>query len=371
MPASANRARKRATRVGRATRSASSQRSRSAAVGEAAKSAGLGHVARVSVTCTRTSSCTARPARRASPRTGRYDAEQRRYTLELAQHGVPTPGQPEKLPFVIPVVTGLVAPTAARCRCGSKARARPPAPSACWCSTPSVQLHLRRRRRRAGALAAARLLGAGAARRAPRRRRRCWCCWRTTAIRSTAGKPASGWRCAACWPRSTGGGTVTLDATFVEAMRRRAARSGARPRLQGAGAHAAERELHRRAARARHRPAARARRARVDARAARARAARRLGSGPSRHNQPAGGYRPDAGVSGPARAGQPGAAPCCASTPRPRATRSGRAGLPALQGRRQHDRPLRRAGGAGRRARRAGRSRRWSASTSSSRTRRW
>jgi len=41
--------------------------------------------------------------------TGRYDAEQRRYTLEIAQHGVPTPGQPEKLPFVVPVVTGLVA----------------------------------------------------------------------------------------------------------------------------------------------------------------------------------------------------------------------------------------------------------------------
>lgn len=40
--------------------------------------------------------------------TGRYDAERRTYTLELVQHGVPTPGQPEKLPFVVPVVTGLL-----------------------------------------------------------------------------------------------------------------------------------------------------------------------------------------------------------------------------------------------------------------------
>jgi aminopeptidase N len=39
---------------------------------------------------------------------GRYDAAGRRYTLELAQQGVPTPGQPEKLPYVVPVVTGLV-----------------------------------------------------------------------------------------------------------------------------------------------------------------------------------------------------------------------------------------------------------------------
>jgi len=40
---------------------------------------------------------------------GHYDAEKRRYTLVLAQHGEPSPGQPTKQPFVIPVVMGLVA----------------------------------------------------------------------------------------------------------------------------------------------------------------------------------------------------------------------------------------------------------------------
>ena len=40
---------------------------------------------------------------------GQYDAEARRYTLTLAQHSEPSPGQPSKLPYVIPVVTGLIA----------------------------------------------------------------------------------------------------------------------------------------------------------------------------------------------------------------------------------------------------------------------
>lgn len=40
---------------------------------------------------------------------GQYDAEARRYTLTLKQHSEPSPGQPEKLPFVIPVVVGLIA----------------------------------------------------------------------------------------------------------------------------------------------------------------------------------------------------------------------------------------------------------------------
>ncbi|MGV8822647.1 aminopeptidase N [Methylibium petroleiphilum] len=40
---------------------------------------------------------------------GRYDAESRRYTLELTQRGLPTPGQPDKQPWVIPVAIGLVA----------------------------------------------------------------------------------------------------------------------------------------------------------------------------------------------------------------------------------------------------------------------
>jgi aminopeptidase N len=40
---------------------------------------------------------------------GRYDAPTRSYTLALEQHCPPTPGQADKLPFVIPVAMGLVA----------------------------------------------------------------------------------------------------------------------------------------------------------------------------------------------------------------------------------------------------------------------
>ena len=39
---------------------------------------------------------------------GHYDAAQQRYTLSLSQSCAPTPGQPEKLPFVIPVSLGLI-----------------------------------------------------------------------------------------------------------------------------------------------------------------------------------------------------------------------------------------------------------------------
>ncbi len=39
---------------------------------------------------------------------GHHDAEARRYTLTLSQHCAPTPGQPHKDPFVIPVLTSLL-----------------------------------------------------------------------------------------------------------------------------------------------------------------------------------------------------------------------------------------------------------------------
>jgi aminopeptidase N len=42
-----------------------------------------------------------------------YDEAARRYTLTLRQHTAPTPGQPDKLPFLIPVVMGLLAPDGA------------------------------------------------------------------------------------------------------------------------------------------------------------------------------------------------------------------------------------------------------------------
>ncbi|HEX5211842.1 MAG TPA: aminopeptidase N [Pseudolabrys sp.] len=38
----------------------------------------------------------------------RYDAELKTFTLDIAQHLAPTPGQPEKLPMVIPLTVGLI-----------------------------------------------------------------------------------------------------------------------------------------------------------------------------------------------------------------------------------------------------------------------
>lgn len=40
---------------------------------------------------------------------GHFDAEARRYTLLLSQHGKASPGQPQKAPWVIPIVLGLLA----------------------------------------------------------------------------------------------------------------------------------------------------------------------------------------------------------------------------------------------------------------------
>jgi aminopeptidase N len=44
---------------------------------------------------------------------GRYDARTRTYTLDLEQHTAPTPGQPRKLPFHIPLSVGLLGPDGA------------------------------------------------------------------------------------------------------------------------------------------------------------------------------------------------------------------------------------------------------------------
>ncbi|MCX7660350.1 MAG: aminopeptidase N [Caldimonas manganoxidans] len=41
---------------------------------------------------------------------GRYDPDARTYTLELSQQGLPSPGQPDKQPWVIPVSMGLIGP---------------------------------------------------------------------------------------------------------------------------------------------------------------------------------------------------------------------------------------------------------------------
>ncbi len=45
--------------------------------------------------------------------TGRYDAAAKRYSLDVKQSCPPTPGQPDKLPFHIPVALGLVGPDGA------------------------------------------------------------------------------------------------------------------------------------------------------------------------------------------------------------------------------------------------------------------
>ena len=39
---------------------------------------------------------------------GHYDADAKRYTLMLSQYGLPSPGQPTKAPWVVPIVAGLV-----------------------------------------------------------------------------------------------------------------------------------------------------------------------------------------------------------------------------------------------------------------------
>jgi len=40
---------------------------------------------------------------------GQWDADSQRYTLDLTQQGTPTPGQPDKQPYLLPVTVGLVA----------------------------------------------------------------------------------------------------------------------------------------------------------------------------------------------------------------------------------------------------------------------
>jgi aminopeptidase N len=118
---------------------------------------------------------------------GRWDADTRRYTLTLRQSNPPSPGQPRKLPQLIPVRVGLLAADgheladrllvlteaeqdfvfddipASRCRrCCAGSRRR-------WCWTTGSTTT------------------------------RCCSCCATTATPSRAGRPASGWPCGGCW----------------------------------------------------------------------------------------------------------------------------------------------------------------------------
>jgi hypothetical protein len=94
------------------------------------------------------------------------------------------------------------------------------------------------------------------------------------------------------------------------------------------------------------RPAAHPRRARADAPGSSPPNCTTTGPGPSRRTRCAAATSPRRRTGRPARAGQPGLAMLVLDAV-PRATRVARPGLPACQGRRQHDRPPRRAGGAG------------------------
>ena len=61
---------------------------------------------------------------------GNYDAAAKRYSLTLAQTCAPTPGQPEKSPYLIPVAVGLVGPDGADMALGSPSFRRTPESSA-------------------------------------------------------------------------------------------------------------------------------------------------------------------------------------------------------------------------------------------------
>ena len=61
-----------------------------------------------------------------------YDPARQALTLEISQSTPATPGQPEKLPFHMPDPPGpRRRRTARRCRCSSRARTSPRAPTGC------------------------------------------------------------------------------------------------------------------------------------------------------------------------------------------------------------------------------------------------
>ena len=295
----------------------------------------------------------------------------RRYTLTLSQHGQPSPGQPAKQPFVIPVAMGLLAPTAGAAAAARGGRRRHRAPAG---ARPG-RAELRPSSTSTRAPVPSLLRGFSApvrAGRRPGRRRRCWCCWRTTATPSTAGKPASAWRWRAllaavrrraprrCWTTPSSRRCAACCATrrwtpaFKELVLTLPSESYIAEQLRSG------------------RPAAHPRRARGDgAQLLAAAAARRLGLG-------LGAAPGDRGLPARRRS-RPAAARwptwrwrmLCLHAVAQRRRGVARPRLPALQGRRQHDRPPGRAGGAGATRTRRWPTRRWSASTRCSAATRW
>ena len=294
---------------------------------------------------------------------GQFDAVAGTYTLTLAQRGPATPGQPEKLPFVIPVALGLIAPDGVALPLQLEGEAAPHGtervlvldqPSETWVFTGLGEM--------TAAPVPSLLRGFSAPVVLE------WAAGEADLFtllahdhdaynRWEAGQKLALTRLLAA--AQADGAAVHLDEAFLQAMHPAhglpaghapgAARRAPGRRLQGPGADAAQRGLRGRTpgrtGRA-DRPAAHPRRARDDAPAAGAKPARRLGLGlgdaPGQRRLP-----PRPAVGRPSRPGQPGAGDAGAgrrSAPRPAVARPG---LPACEGRRQHDRPLWRAGGLG------------------------
>ena len=103
-----------------------------------------------------------------APCAARYDAAARRTRSSVAQARAPTPGQPDKLPFHIPLAIGLVGRDGARPAAARRRRSRDRRTTRVLeLRAPRAVVPLRRTCRAAGAVAAARLLGAGAASTSP------------------------------------------------------------------------------------------------------------------------------------------------------------------------------------------------------------
>jgi aminopeptidase N len=199
--------------------------------------------------------------------TGSYDAAARRYTLSLSQSCAPTPGQPPKEPYVIPVAWGLLAQDGSEIASGMHVLteshdtlvfediAAEPVPSLLRGFSAPVILDCD--------YTDAQLLALLAHDTDPFNR---WEAGQRLALRRAIAFVAPG------------AGPVALDDAYVQAMRSMPAPPHAGRCIQGAGAHAAGGNLHCRAA-GRGGPAAHPRRARGHARTDGAGPARRLGLG--------------------------------------------------------------------------------------------
>ncbi len=167
-------------------------------------------------------------------------------TLTMRQSCPPTPGQERKEPFLIPLASACSMRTGTTCRCAWPGK--PPdraQPGCCELRTAEETLPFRRPAGAPRSFAAARLFGAGAARIRPDGSTIWPSSSPTTATRSTAGKPGSGWRPRCCWPCSTTGGPGGLSASIRSfcSLSPGSDRSKRRSRPAGPGADPAHRNV--------------------------------------------------------------------------------------------------------------------------------